>query len=265
MSKTPEQLLKLMTKYATMASQEGNLVTDDDAVKTAAKKTKKKLDPKAKVRNRGNVCVPAESAKDKKDHFPINDEAQARNALARVHQYSSVPSWYSGSLKGLQNAVSRKVHSKYPGIGKDKKKSAELYINEELLNKYAQGAPPAPLPPGSPPGDLVQQHRRPHHKNKHHQPNHPTPTAQKPAQQAAPVQPVAQKPVQPAAPVSLSSLPANAQNDWKWLKQDLQNLAKQTNSGFESQEIMGMANLPNPTLKDVSKMFGTFTIWRKTN
>lgn len=87
------------------------------------KKENKKLDPKAKVRNRGSVCVPASSAKDKKDHFPINDEGQARNALARVHQYSSVPEWYSGSLKGLQALVSRKVHSKYPSIGKEDKKS----------------------------------------------------------------------------------------------------------------------------------------------
>jgi len=84
---------------------------------------KKKLDPKAKVRNRGTVCVPASSAKDKKDHFPINSIDQARNALARVHQYSSVPEWYSGSLKGLQALVSRKVHSKYPSIGKEDKKS----------------------------------------------------------------------------------------------------------------------------------------------
>lgn len=87
------------------------------------KKSKKKLDPKAKVRNRGSVCVPASQAKDKKDHFPINSIDQARNALARVHQYSSVPSWYKGSLKGLQALVSRKVHAKYPSIGKSSKKS----------------------------------------------------------------------------------------------------------------------------------------------
>ena len=98
-------------------------------------KDKKKLDPKAKVRNRGTVCVPASSAKDKKDHFPINDEAQARNALARVHQYSSVPSWYSGSLKSLQELVSRKVHSKYKGIGKSEKKSS-VEFSETLLIKY---------------------------------------------------------------------------------------------------------------------------------
>jgi hypothetical protein len=113
MSYTTDQLLTLATQFDELASE--------SLIKTAAKKEKKKLDPKAKVRNRGTVCVPAEQAKDKKDHFPINDEDQARNALARVHQYSSVPSWYKGSLKGLQDLVSRKVHSKYPSIGKEKK------------------------------------------------------------------------------------------------------------------------------------------------
>jgi hypothetical protein len=90
------------------------------------KKSKKKLDPKAKVRSRGTVCVPASSAKDHKDHFPINNINQARNALARVHQYSSVPPWYKGSLKGLQALVARKVRAKYPSIdvgGKKSKKS----------------------------------------------------------------------------------------------------------------------------------------------
>jgi hypothetical protein len=149
MSHTPEQLLEILSNYEKLSN--------NSLLKNAKGKEKKKVDPKAKVRNRGTVCVPAESAKDKKDHFPINDEDQARNALARVHQYSSVPSWYSGSLKGLQDAVSRKVHSKYPSIGKaDKKKkssarqailakyagknveSSPVQISESLLQKYSE-------------------------------------------------------------------------------------------------------------------------------
>lgn len=131
MSQSAEELLQLAVDYDNLATQA--------LVVTAAKKEKKKLDPKAKVRNRGTVCVPAESAKDKKDHFPINDEDQARNALARVHQYSSVPPWYSGSLKGLQDLVSRKVHSKYPSIGKSEKKSKKAYVevSDSLLEKYS--------------------------------------------------------------------------------------------------------------------------------
>jgi hypothetical protein len=113
MSHDMEKLLVLADEFVSQA--EGVLT------KTAEKK--KKLDPKAKVRNRGTVCVPAESAKDKKDHFPINNIDQARNALARVNQYSKAPSWYSGSLQSLINTVVRKVKSKYPSIETSKESS----------------------------------------------------------------------------------------------------------------------------------------------
>lgn len=110
MSYTAEQLLTLATQFEELAS--------DALVKEAAKKDKKKLDPKAKVRTRGTVVFPAESSsvKDHKDHFPINDADQARNALARANQYSKAPEWYRGSLQSLVNAVARKVKSKYPKI-----------------------------------------------------------------------------------------------------------------------------------------------------
>ena len=77
-----------------------------------------KVNPKAKVRNRGNVVFPAGSAdvKDNKDHFPYNNLAQARNALARVAQYKASPSWYKGSLAALQQKVRRAVKKKYPSI-----------------------------------------------------------------------------------------------------------------------------------------------------
>jgi hypothetical protein len=88
-----------------------------DIVRVAAKTlAKKKLDPKAKVRNRGKVVFPASSSKDKKDHFPINSKAQAQNALARASQYSKVPGWYSGSLESLVKAVRRAVRAAYPSI-----------------------------------------------------------------------------------------------------------------------------------------------------
>src|SRR5579859_2028364 len=91
---------------------------------------KKNLDPTAKLRNRGTVVVPAKKTKDKsKDHYPINNIDQARNALARVHQYDKAPSWWKGSLKELQDLVSRKVHAKFPSIGKDKKSSLNNYLN----------------------------------------------------------------------------------------------------------------------------------------
>ena len=82
------------------------------------KKKKSRKKASAKVRNRGTVVFSAKSSKvnDDKDHFPINSEAQARDALARASQYSSVPTWYKGSLKSLVAAVQRKVRGKYKGI-----------------------------------------------------------------------------------------------------------------------------------------------------
>jgi len=79
---------------------------------------KKHLDPDAEVRNRGNVALPADSkfVKDSKDHFPMNSISQSRNALARVHQYDTVPEWFDGTLKELQEIVVKKVHSEYPEI-----------------------------------------------------------------------------------------------------------------------------------------------------
>jgi hypothetical protein len=89
----------------------------------------KKEDPNAKVRNRGKVVFPAGSkkVKDNKDHFPINDANQARDALSRVAQYSSVPPWYDGTLEELQSAVRNAVKRAYPGIKvtTDKKSKGE--------------------------------------------------------------------------------------------------------------------------------------------
>lgn len=131
---SPDQLIKITSNYADLAVSK--------LVAEAKKKEKKKLDPKAKVRNRGTVCVSAEQAKDKKDHFPINDEGQARNALARVQQLSSAP-WYKGSLEGLKALVARKVKAKYPKIdvGGKKEKKSSLEEFESMFAKYAQGQP----------------------------------------------------------------------------------------------------------------------------
>lgn len=129
MSYSAEQLITITANYEKMAIS--SLVVE-------AKKKEKKVDPKAKVRNRGTVCVPAESAKDKKDHFPINDEGQARNALARVQQLTSAP-WYKGSLEGLKALVARKVKAKYPKIdvGGKKEKKSSVEVSDSLVAKYS--------------------------------------------------------------------------------------------------------------------------------
>lgn len=124
----------------------------DKFEKAAAKKETKKLDPKAHDRNRGDVVFPAESksVSDRKDHFEINDIGQARNAIARSHQYTSVPPWYRGSLKSLQDAVKKKVHSKYPSIEiAEKKKKACSDAYERMIAKYSQSVD-AGTPAGAP-------------------------------------------------------------------------------------------------------------------
>jgi hypothetical protein len=97
-------------------------------------KGKRPHNPKAAVRNRGDVVFPAgsKSVKDDKDHFPINSEAQARNALARASQYSSSPGWYAGSLDSLVKRVSSAVHRKYPGIKVTKAGKTPGKQNESL-------------------------------------------------------------------------------------------------------------------------------------
>ena len=78
----------------------------------------KEKSAKAKVRNRPNPVFDAKSksVKDDKDHFPLGSAAQARNALARANQFSEVPKWYKGTLKGLKMAVARAVKKAYPSI-----------------------------------------------------------------------------------------------------------------------------------------------------
>jgi len=81
------------------------------------------IDPKAEVRNRGDVVFAAEDdkVKDDKDHFPINDKGQARNALSRVNQYDKVPTWFNGTLKEVKEMVVKAVEDKYPSIDVDEK------------------------------------------------------------------------------------------------------------------------------------------------
>jgi hypothetical protein len=71
---------------------------------------------------KGTLCGKPHAKVKSGDHYPISDESHGRNALARVNQDASKnPSWWSGSESELINAVTRAVHGKYPGIGKDKK------------------------------------------------------------------------------------------------------------------------------------------------
>ena len=95
----------------------------DKALDNGAGFVEAKKDPKAKTRNRGDVVFPAESPKvtDDKDHFPINTEKQARNALGQVNKYKKAPKWYKGNLDALVKKVATAVKKKYKDIEVTKK------------------------------------------------------------------------------------------------------------------------------------------------
>jgi len=72
----------------------------------------------SKAQHRPNPVFDANHPKvnDDKDHFPLGDANQARNALARANQYGSAPKWWNGTLEELKNAVARKVKKEFPSI-----------------------------------------------------------------------------------------------------------------------------------------------------
>lgn len=107
MSYTPEELLSLTASFEDFVNKQ--------LIKIAKGK---KSNPKAAVRTRGLVIFSAEDpkVKDNKDHFPINNVAQARNALARVNQYSEAPDWYKGTLQSLVSTIVKAVKKHYPSI-----------------------------------------------------------------------------------------------------------------------------------------------------
>ena len=90
----------------------------DEAKKKLVGKSGRPLKKGAAGRSRGKCVLPYEHSKvtDKKDHFPINSENQARNALARVNQYKKAPKWYEGSLEVLVKTVANAVKKAYPDI-----------------------------------------------------------------------------------------------------------------------------------------------------
>lgn len=117
MSYTTDELLILADKFETMATKE--------LTKIAKKKEEKKKKPPFWLKNKdyqgandkGNFIFPSTHPKVKSgDHFPIDTEGRAQNALSRANQFSSAPEWYKGTLQELLNTVVRAVHKKYPGI-----------------------------------------------------------------------------------------------------------------------------------------------------
>lgn len=90
---------------------------------TGVLREEKKEDPKAKVRNKPAPVFDNKSndVLDNKDHYPINTEARARNALQRMMQHKESPKWYKGTLKQLRQKIISAVKKAYPDIEIDVK------------------------------------------------------------------------------------------------------------------------------------------------
>lgn len=97
------------------------------------------IEKATQAQQRGSVVFPSDSSRvnDDKDHFPINDAGQARNALARVAQYSSKPPWFEGTLAELQTAVRNAVSEKFPSIdvSKESKDNKKIFKSEYSFDR----------------------------------------------------------------------------------------------------------------------------------
>lgn len=83
-------------------------------------KGKKGVNPFAKGKDKkgADAVFPADHAKvtDKKEHFPLGTEAQAKKALDQSAKLKEVPSWFKGTLKELVSAVTKAVKKAFPDL-----------------------------------------------------------------------------------------------------------------------------------------------------
>ncbi len=134
------KILQIATGIENSRNPRSDLVVQDLGLLASIIGKKKKKIPKSK--KRGKCVFPHNSSKvkDSKDHFPINSESQARNALSRVNQYDESPPWYDGSLTELVKAVAREVKSKYPDIevSEDSKRPGKSKSKKESSMKPSE-------------------------------------------------------------------------------------------------------------------------------
>lgn len=110
---------------------------------------KVKSKPVLDTKPRGEFIFPAESStvNDNRGHFPINTEDRARNALARVAQYKSLPKWYSGdmTLSEFQEHVRGEVSKAYPSIKVSDSEEIPSFPGKDKLQEWAKNQSKAEL------------------------------------------------------------------------------------------------------------------------
>ena len=82
---------------------------------------------------KGDFAIPDKAPES--GSYPINDKAHARNALSRVSQHGTPEE---------KARVRRAVASKFPGIGKSKKKSKKAIAGQQEVEQTFHGVNPSP-------------------------------------------------------------------------------------------------------------------------
>jgi len=132
------QRLREVEYYKHHSKSEGNEMNYEQAFRNMAKSlTGKEINPadigKASDTRPNIVRVPSETITegfssgsiagqpsrrllDKKDHFPVFTENQARSSLSRAMQLTDVPIWYSGNLNDLRKEVFAGIAKAHPEL-----------------------------------------------------------------------------------------------------------------------------------------------------
>lgn len=130
MSKNNERVLELASQMEALCSGKPSKaltvidylsaaadLLDDAELYVEAEVVTRLIEKYAKEKPKDDFIFPSTHPKVKSgDHFPINTENRARNALAQVNKFDKAPDWWKGSVKELVNTVTKAVKKKYPDI-----------------------------------------------------------------------------------------------------------------------------------------------------
>src|SRR6185436_6176811 len=82
---------------------------------------------------------------DKKDHFPVFTETQARSSMSRAMQLNEVPVWYGGSIHDLRKEVFEGIAKAHPTLAT----SINVHVPAARIVALFDGMTPAETKTGS--------------------------------------------------------------------------------------------------------------------
>lgn len=161
-SKTHEGAVKRLQQVEYFKHTKGNEMNYEQAFRNMAKSLSGKDINPADIGNApesrpNSVAIPSESIitegfssgsiagqtsvklLDKKDHFPVFTETQARSSMSRAMQLGEVPVWYSGSLDDLRKEVFIGISKAHPSLVS----SLNVNVPASRIVALSDGATPA--------------------------------------------------------------------------------------------------------------------------